>query len=206
MQEWSEVKVRVSQLCLTLCDPMVYTVHGILQARIFEWVTFPFSRGASQPKDWTQVVHIAGGFLTRWATREAWVHSLGWVNPLDKGMATHSGILPWRIPWTEEPGGLQSTGSDMTEWLTLSLFNTCSRWVTHFVSRSKRYTTQTTDVEKATHNQILCLILLKKKLVQNEKQVQIFIAPVLDLSCIPIDFSHNISQRNLFLQCFQTCW
>ena len=42
------------------------------------------------------------------AVREAWVLSLGWENPLEKGMATHSGILAWRIPWTEEPGGLQS--------------------------------------------------------------------------------------------------
>ena len=47
-----------------------------------------------------------------------------WVDPLEKGMATHSSILAWRIPWTEEPGGLQSMGhieSDTTEWLTLSL-------------------------------------------------------------------------------------
>ena len=39
------------QLCLTLCDPMDYTVHGILQARILEWVAFPFSMGSSQPRD-----------------------------------------------------------------------------------------------------------------------------------------------------------
>ena len=51
--------------------PMDYTVHGILQARILEWVAFPFSRGSSQPRDWTQVSHIAGGFFTSWATREA---------------------------------------------------------------------------------------------------------------------------------------
>ena len=48
----------------TLCDPMGYTVHGILQARILEWVAFPFSRGSSQPRDRTQVSHIAGGFFT----------------------------------------------------------------------------------------------------------------------------------------------
>ena len=48
-----------------------YTVHGILQARILEWVAFPFSRGSSQPRDQTQVSHIAGGFFTSWATREA---------------------------------------------------------------------------------------------------------------------------------------
>ena len=43
--------------------------------------------------------------------REAWVHSLGREDPLEKEMATHSSTLAWRIPWTEEPGGLQSTGS-----------------------------------------------------------------------------------------------
>ena len=42
---------------------------------------------------------------------EIWVRSLGWVNPLEKGKATHSSILAWRIPRTEEPGKLQSTGS-----------------------------------------------------------------------------------------------
>ena len=48
---------------------MAYTAHGILQARMLEWVAFPFSRETSQPRDRTQVSHIAGGFL--WATREA---------------------------------------------------------------------------------------------------------------------------------------
>ena len=43
--------------------------------------------------------------------RETWVRSLGWEDPLEKEMATHFSILAWRIPWTEEPGGLQSTGS-----------------------------------------------------------------------------------------------
>ena len=44
-------------------DPMDYTVHGILQAMVLEWVAFPFSRGSSQPRDRTQVSHIAGGFF-----------------------------------------------------------------------------------------------------------------------------------------------
>ena len=44
------------------------------------------------------------------AMQETWVRSLGWEDPLEKEMATHSSILVWRIPWTEEPGGLQSTG------------------------------------------------------------------------------------------------
>ena len=42
---------------------------------------------------------------------ETWVRSLGGEDPLEEGMATHSSVLAWRIPWTEEPGGLQSTGS-----------------------------------------------------------------------------------------------
>ena len=45
------------------------------------------------------------------AIRETWVRSLGWEDPLEKGKATHSSSLPWRIPWTEEPVRLQSIGS-----------------------------------------------------------------------------------------------
>ena len=54
------------------------------------------------------------------AMQETWVRSLGWEDSLEKEMATHSSILAWRIPWTEGPGGLQSTGrkeSDTTERL-----------------------------------------------------------------------------------------
>ena len=47
------------------------TFHGILQARVLEWVAFPFSRGSSQSRDQTQISHIAGGFFTSWARREA---------------------------------------------------------------------------------------------------------------------------------------
>ena len=50
------------------------------------------------------------------AMREAWVWSLGQEDPLEKEMATHSSILAWRIPWTEEPGGLQSTGSQRVRY------------------------------------------------------------------------------------------
>ena len=41
---------------------------------------------------------------------ETWVRSLGWEDPLKKGIATHSSVLAWKTPWTEEPGGLQSVG------------------------------------------------------------------------------------------------
>ena len=64
-------KVKVAQSCPTLCDPMDYTVPGILQATILERAAFPFSRESSQPMDRTQVSCIAGGFFTIWATREA---------------------------------------------------------------------------------------------------------------------------------------
>ena len=62
------------------CDPMGYSlsgpsVHGILQARILEWVAIPFSRGSSWPRDRTQFSHITGRFFTVWATRQALVIS-----------------------------------------------------------------------------------------------------------------------------------
>ena len=52
--------------------------------------------------------------------QETWAWSLGWEDPLEKGMATHSSVLAWKIPWTEEPGGIQSTGSqrDKYNWTT----------------------------------------------------------------------------------------
>ena len=77
---WSEVKVTPS--CLTLCDPMVYTVRGILQARILEWVAFSFSRESFQPRNQTEVSCIAGRFFTSWATKKAqrkcWSHWVSW--------------------------------------------------------------------------------------------------------------------------------
>ena len=63
--------MKVTQSYLTLCNSMNYTVCGILQTRILEWVAFPFFRESSQNRDRTQVSRIAGGFFTTWATREA---------------------------------------------------------------------------------------------------------------------------------------
>ena len=60
----SLLKVKVAQSFLTLCTLMDCTVCGILQARVLEWVAFPFSRGSSQPRDRTLVSRIAGGFFT----------------------------------------------------------------------------------------------------------------------------------------------
>ena len=63
-RQQDRVKVKVTQLCLTLSDPRDYTIHQILQARMLEWVAVPFSRGSFQPRDQTQVSCIAGGFFT----------------------------------------------------------------------------------------------------------------------------------------------
>ena len=95
----------VTKSCLTLSDPMDCsmpgsTVHGIFQARIMEWVALSFSRGSSQPRYQT-CISCTGMWILH--------HGATWAS--EKGMATHSSIVAWRIPWTEEPGGLPSTGS-----------------------------------------------------------------------------------------------
>ena len=87
----NESESEVAQSCPTLCDSMDCSllgssVHEILQARVLEWVAISFSRGSSRPRD------------------------LGWDDALEKGKATHTSILACRIPWTKEPGGLQSMG------------------------------------------------------------------------------------------------
>ena len=58
------MKVKVAQWCLTLCDPLAYTVRGILQARIMEWVAIPFSKRSSQPRNHTQVSHTVDSLPT----------------------------------------------------------------------------------------------------------------------------------------------
>ena len=71
----ASIKALATQSCLTLCNPMDWglpdsSAHGILQARILEWAAIPFSRGSSQPSDWTQVSSIAGRFFTISGIRE----------------------------------------------------------------------------------------------------------------------------------------
>ena len=71
--------------------------------------TFVFSLNSlSMPCTWASLV--AQTVKNPLAMKETWVQSLGWKYPLEKGKATHTSILAWRIPWTEEPGGLQSMG------------------------------------------------------------------------------------------------
>ena len=69
-----EMKGKVAQSCLTLWDPMDYTVHGILQAVILEFVAFPFSSRSSWPRNQTGVSCITDRFFTSWACR--WYHMI----------------------------------------------------------------------------------------------------------------------------------
>ena len=98
-----KVKVKVTQSCPTLCVPTGYTVHGILQARILQWVAFPFSRESSQPRDRNLVSCIACGFFTGWATREAptslWRALL---NLLTFGHSRMTILMPDIVSGTEE--------------------------------------------------------------------------------------------------------
>ena len=104
------VKVKVAQSCPTLCDPMDYTVPGILQARILEWVAFPFSRGSSQPSNRTGVSCTADWFFTDWHIREA--HIIGvpgikpavsprfaYTEPTPPRLVHHRWNINWLNPW-----------------------------------------------------------------------------------------------------------
>ena len=91
----------VAQLCRTLCDPMDLSppdssIHGIFQARVLECGAIAFS--------------IAGCLVVKNLSAMQ-IQSLNHEDPLEKEMATHSSILAWETPWTQEPGGLQSMGS-----------------------------------------------------------------------------------------------
>ena len=101
----SSFRSEVAQSCPTLfdpvdCSPPDSSVHGTLQARILEWVAISFSRGSSQPRDWTRVSRIAGRRFNHWATREAHpsgptLNILLFVKPSDSlgQLATPSSLL-----------------------------------------------------------------------------------------------------------------
>ena len=113
----------------TLCNPIDCSlpgssVHGIFQARILEWLPFP-SPGDLPNSGKIKPTSLVSSCIHKWiiyhyegkvyqtvknlpAMQETRVWSPGWEDPLEKRMATQSGILAWRIPWTEEPGRLQS--------------------------------------------------------------------------------------------------
>ena len=118
-------QLRVPFVC-SLCTQN----NKILALLSFDMGTHPHKR------DWcsfTSFMGFPGG--SRPTMRETWVQSLGWDDALEEGMATYSSILAWRIPWTEEPGGLQSITSFMSPlhgkqmefiWITPERFITLS--------------------------------------------------------------------------------
>ena len=128
----------VSSSSVTPWIPTGSSGHGISQARKLEWISISCSRGSSWPRYRTHLSCIAGGLfateplgnqggpasqVAQWQriylpmeeTQETWVQSLGREDPLEEETATHSSILAWRIPWTKEPGGLQSMGSQESD-------------------------------------------------------------------------------------------
>ena len=94
----------VAQSCPTPSDPMDFSppgssTHGICQARVMEWGAIALTSLVAQTVKRLSIM------------RETQVQSLGQEDPLEKEMATHSSTIAWKIPWTEQPGRLQSTGS-----------------------------------------------------------------------------------------------
>ena len=127
------------------CRWILYKVSHKGSPRTQEWLAYPFSSGLSWPRNQTGVSCIAGGLFNHWAIREVasqvaqWLKNppgnagdmgsitdSAWEGPLEKEMATHSSILAWRIPLTEEPDGLQSTGSQRVR---CDLATKQSRWL-----------------------------------------------------------------------------
>jgi len=86
-----------------------YTCNAGDFSQIPGWRSSP-GEGISYPLQYSWPSLVAQMIKDPPAMRETWVRSQGWEDPLEEGMATHSSILPWRIPWTEEPGRLPSLG------------------------------------------------------------------------------------------------
>ena len=108
------------------CSSPGSSAFGIFQARILEWVAISSFRGSSQPRDQIHVFWIGKQILYHWTTWEAQDNfNTRYTRYSEKAMAPHSSTLAWQIPWTEEPGRLQSTGllGVGHDWVTsLSLF------------------------------------------------------------------------------------
>ena len=97
----------VARSCPTLCNLMDYSppgssIHGILQARILQWVAIPFPRGSFWPRNWTPVSYIAGKYFTIWATREAqngWRKGGKYTIQYNNSAWKQKEILPFATAW-----------------------------------------------------------------------------------------------------------
>ena len=93
------------------------SVHGILLARIMQWACHDLHQGIFLTQEMNQDLLVTQLVKNQPSMQEAWVQSLGWEDPLEKGKATHSSILAWRILWTVQPMGSQRVGHD---WATFT--------------------------------------------------------------------------------------
>ena len=110
-------------MSLTLCDPMDSSlpgssVHGILQVKILEWVAISSSRASSQPRDWTEVSHIADRFFIIWASRGAQCSSHFPLTQILEKVKVKSLSCVWLLvtPWTEEQAPLSMVFSRQEYW------------------------------------------------------------------------------------------
>ena len=115
------------------------------QVHSFHLLQLDYSRGRVG-HDWSNLAAAAEALMASQVAQtvkssppmQMWLRSLGWEDPLEEGMATHSSILPWRIPWTEEPGGVQSMGLHRVghNWVSMPA---CHANLHPFPSNMKRF-------------------------------------------------------------------
>ena len=116
----SDIKRYESENCSIVSNSCNPRVHGILQARILEWVVIPFPRGSSQPRDQTQVSHVAGRFFTSWATREAQQKAWPSLNAMTN---SHLNEISSKIYANSQGMNLCCLGYCWLSLLTLSFFS-----------------------------------------------------------------------------------
>ena len=102
------------QFLLSSCIFFFFKVILLGQNHLLLWSWFAFPWGFPDGTSGKNLPANVGNI------RDPWVWSLGWEDPMNEGMATHSSILAWRIPWIEEPGGIRSIGSQRVgyDWVT----------------------------------------------------------------------------------------
>ena len=105
--------LNIHKMCLTICLTWFMYISILLEFWVF---FFPLCLCFTLKLELTSLIaHLIKNLPAVW---ETWVRFLGWEDPLEKEMATHSSVLAWRIPWTEEPGGLLSMWSQESDMLS----------------------------------------------------------------------------------------
>ena len=141
-----EYSTGLGSWCLFDCIVWIWGFNDFLYRLVINPSFQPHSHSLLVPgPSWglygaSQVVLVVKKLPTNAETQEMQVQSLGREDPLEEGMATHSSILAWRIPWTEQPGGLQSTGSPRVrhDWSDLARTHTHRDGAQQWVNKSYR--------------------------------------------------------------------